>query len=59
VDINLLHMLIRQMAALVRSTLAEVCTVPLLLVYHILMTSKTPLLEAFEYCKVDAALHMD
>ena len=52
-------MLIRQMAALVRSTLAEVCTVPLLLVYHILMTSKTPLLEAFEYCKVDAALHMD
>jgi len=33
-DINLLQILIRQMAALVRCALAEVCTVPLLLVQH-------------------------
>jgi len=32
-DINLLLILIRQMAALVRRTLAEVCTVPVLLVF--------------------------
>jgi len=31
-DINLLLILIRQMAALVRRALAEVCTVPMLLV---------------------------
>jgi len=35
-DINLLLILIRQMAAFVRRSLAEVCTVPVLLVYHIL-----------------------
>jgi len=32
-DINLLLMLIRQMVALVRRALADVCTVPVLLVY--------------------------
>jgi len=35
-DINLLLILIRQMAALVRLTLAEVCTVPLLLVQKLI-----------------------
>jgi len=33
-DVNLLLILIRQMAALVRRALAEVCTVPVLLVYN-------------------------
>jgi len=33
-DINLLLILIRQMAAQVRRALAEVCTVQLLLVFH-------------------------
>jgi len=37
-DINLLLVPIRQMAALVRRTLAEVCTAPLLLVTHVFST---------------------
>jgi len=32
-DINLLLILIRQLAALIRRALAEVCTVPVILVY--------------------------
>jgi len=36
-DINLLLILIRQMTALARRALVEVCTVPVLLVVHIVI----------------------
>jgi len=57
-DIDLLLVLIRQMAALVRRALAEVCTVPELLVITNASTERNRFRLIYLCCKRDVKLQL-
>jgi len=51
-DINLLLILIRQMAALARRALAEVCTVPVLLVVYVYNAVSHVLISSLDFTAI-------